>query len=84
MCMAGKFFVRSWMSQLRTEFREFTGRRGDKDNLLDAIADVHALIHYPQKVVVKPKYDPFSVDAVVEELIKAEGYGGRGYSVRTY
>ena len=82
-CMAGKVYIRPWMSAIRTEMTEFTGRRGDRDDLLDAWADVFALVHYPAKSVVEPKFDPFSVDAVIKELVKAEGYK-KGYSVREY
>lgn len=83
LCMAGKFYIRPWMHAVRTEMIEFTGRRGDKDNILDALADVFALIHYPAKKVVPPKNDPLSVDTVIKELVKVEGYK-KGYSVREY
>ena len=71
LCMAGNFYIRPWMRELRNEFREFTGKdTGGHDDLLDAIADVFHLIHYPQHALPKKVRDPFSLDAVMEELLE--------------
>jgi len=73
LCMAGNFYVRPWMRELRNEFREFTGRdTGGHDDLLDAIADVFHLIHYPQHSLPAKVRDPFSLESVMEELLEVK------------
>jgi len=72
-CMAGNFYIRPWMRELRGELREFTGKdTGGHDDLLDAIADIFHLIHYPQHRAERKVRDPFSLESVMEELLKEQ------------
>jgi len=71
LCMAEKFYIRPHMRELRNEFREFIGTdTGGHDDILDAIADIFHLVHYPQKSAPLQVRDPFSVEAVLDELLE--------------
>ncbi len=73
MCMAGRFYIRPWMRIVRMEMLEFTGKGTDKhDDIPDMLADIFASIRYPQADVPSEVRDPFSVDAVIEELLGKE------------
>lgn len=73
MCMAGRFYIRPWMRAVRMEMREFVGKGTDvHDDILDMLADIFASIRYPQAEVPQSVKDPFSVDAVIEELLGKE------------
>ena len=79
MCMAGRFYIRTWMRVARMEMLEFTGKGTEKYNdILDMLADIFASIRYPQPEVPVATRDPFSVDAVIEELLGKEEDRKRG------